>query len=211
MFSCYESASQSAIQIYRVEIPLSVTAAGYATFSSTSALDFTNVEDIHAYTATVSGDAINFKRVYKVPASTGLLLRSVNEGVVSTRVPLYDGATEDVTGNAFVAATTEIPSLDTTTPDGNYTNYILNKPSDGSIGFYKANGQKVGAGKAYLQVSSKLDTRAYIAFSFDDPETGIAQVETLPQQGVAYDLQGRRINAPKGGLYIINGKKVIVK
>lgn len=212
LFACYESASQSAIQIYRVEIPLSVSAAGYATFSSTSALDFTNVKNIYAYTATVNDDAISFTRVNKVPANTGLLLRSENEDAVSTRVPLYDGAANDVTDNAFVAATTEIPSLATTTTDGGFTNYILYKPSDGIIGFYKANGQKVGAGKAYLRVSSKqATTRAFIAFSFDDPETGVAQVETLPQQGVAYDLQGRRINAPKGGLYIINGKKVIVK
>ena len=191
--------------------PLSVSAAGYATFSSTSALDFTNVKNIYAYTATVSGDAISFTRVNKVPSNTGLLLRSVNENgdAVSTRVPLYYGATYDVTDNAFVAATEEIDHLPTT--DGGFTNYILNKPSDGIIGFYKANGQKVGAGKAYLHVSSELATRAYIAFSFDDPETGVAQIETLPQQGVAYDLQGRRINAPKGGLYIINGKKVIVK
>lgn len=197
--------------LYARVTPLSVSSAGYATFSSTTALDFTNVEDINAYTATVSGDAISFTRVNKVPANTGLLLRSVNEGAVSTRVPLYDGATYDVTDNAFVAATEEIDHLPTTTTDGKYTNYILYKPSDGIIGFYKANGQKVGAGKAYLQVSSEQATRAYIAFSFDDPETGIAQIETLPQQGVAYDLQGRRVNAPKGGLYIINGKKVIVK
>ena len=212
LFSCYKS-GQNPIQIYKVvtNSPLSVSAAGYATFSSTSALDFTNVEDINAYTATVSGNDISFKRVKKVRANTGLLLRSVNVdgGAVSTSVPSLTDAAEDVTGNAFVAATTEIASLNT--KDGDFTNYILNNGSSG-IGFYQANGKKVGAGKAYLRVSSKqATTRAFIAFSFDDPETGVAQVETLPQQGVAYDLQGRRVNAPKGGLYIINGKKVIVK
>ena len=215
LFSCYKS-GQKPIQIYKVvtNTPLSVSAAGYATFSSTTALDFTNVGDINAYTATVSGDSISFTRVNKVPANTGLLLRSVKGDPVSTSVPSLTDAADNVTGNAFVAVTTEIPSLPTTTTDGNsnYTNYILNKPSGGSIGFYQANGQKVGAGKAYLHVSSEqATTRAFIAFSFDDPETGVAQVETLPQQSVAYDLQGRRINAPKGGLYIINGKKVIVK
>lgn len=193
-------------------MPLSVSSAGYATFSSTSALDFTNVVDINAYTASVNGNTISFKRVKKVPAKTGLLLRSVNEGPVSTTVPSLTSATDDVTDNAFVAATEEIDHLPTTTTDGKYTNYILYKPSDGIIGFYQANNQRVGAGKAYLHVSSEqATTRAFIAFSFDDPETGIAQIETLPQQGVAYDLQGRRVNAPKGGLYIINGKKVIVK
>lgn len=196
--------------LYARVTPLSVSSAGYATFSSTTALDFTNVVDIHAYTATVNDTVISFTRVYKVPAETGLLLRSVKGGAVSTSVPSLTDDAEDVRDNAFVAATEDIDHLATT--DGDYTNYILNNGSSG-IGFYKANGQKVGAGKAYLRVSSssKLDTRAFIAFSFDDPETGIAQIETLPQQGVAYDLQGRRVNAPKGGLYIINGKKVIVK
>ena len=210
LFSCYSN-GQEDIQIYKVvtNTPLSVSAAGYATFSSTTALDFTDVEGICAYTATVENEAISFTRVNKVPANTGVLLRSVEGGAVEEAVPSLTDAAEDVTGNAFVAATEDIDHLATT--EGNYTNYILNNGSSG-IGFYKANDQKVGAGKAYLHVSSEqATTRAFIAFSFDDPETGIAQVETLPQQGVAYDLQGRRINAPKGGLYIINGKKVIVK
>ena len=211
LFSCYESASQESIQIYRQELRLSVSSAGYATFSSTSALDFTKVEDIYAYTATVIGNAINFQRVYKVPANTGLLLRSVNGGAVSTRVPLYDGANYDVTDNAFVAATTEIPSLDTTTQDGNYTNYILNKPSGGGIGFYKANGQKVGAGKAYLAVPKTAGVRGFISFDFSDPATGIATVGGNVIEGTAFDLQGRRVSTPKNGLYIINGKKMLVK
>ena len=39
---------------------------------------------------------------------------------------------------------------------------------------------------------------------------GVRQAVVLPAEGEApvYDLQGRRVSAPKNGLYIVNGRKV---
>ena len=42
-------------------------------------------------------------------------------------------------------------------------------------------------------------------------QTGIKQIETVKEDGNAYDLQGRRVENPTKGLYIVNGKKVMVK
>ena len=44
-----------------------------------------------------------------------------------------------------------------------------------------------------------------------DPTLGIANVNADNQKAVIYDLQGRRIAQPAKGLYIVNGKKVVVK
>ena len=45
----------------------------------------------------------------------------------------------------------------------------------------------------------------------DYSTVGINSAKAAAQGGVCYDLQGRRVAAPAKGLYIVNGKKVLVK
>ena len=45
----------------------------------------------------------------------------------------------------------------------------------------------------------------------DDPPTDVFEIDMISGNGVYYDLQGRRIKTPSKGLYIVNGKKVIVR
>jgi len=53
---------------------------------------------------------------------------------------------------------------------------------------------------------------ARIALSFDDETTGIATVENASVLNENYyNLNGQRIVAPQKGLYIVNGKKVVIK
>jgi hypothetical protein len=113
-----------------------------------------------------------------------------------------------VSENALVAVDAEIAQLAT---DGdNCVNYILNKVN-GNLGFYKANNQKVAAGKAYLQVPATA-ARGSFAISFDNETTGIATVENASVLNENYyNLNGQRIAAPQKGLYIVNGKKVVIK
>lgn len=187
---------------------VSVSSAKYATFSSTNSINFTEEDNVYAYIAkaTANGEEITFERTYKVPANTGVLLYSEN-GAVSLSMPILLGNPSDVTGNLFVAATEEIASLQS--ESDNKVNYILNNGGQG-IGFYKAAGQKVGAGKAYLAVPGSTNIRGFISFDFSDPTTGVAVVKNELQGEAAYDMQGRRVNTPKNGLYIINGKKVLL-
>lgn len=58
-------------------VAVAVGNLGLSTFCCTSAVDFTGVDAIEAYWATVTADGkITFNRIYKVPANTGLLLRN---------------------------------------------------------------------------------------------------------------------------------------
>ena len=73
----------------------------------------------------------------------------------------------------------------------------------------------IGANRAWLNVRggqvptlSESESENGVKLFFSDTATGISAVKAQ-QQGVAYDLTGRRVNAVKGGLYIVNGKKVI--
>ena len=73
-----------------------------------------------------------------------------------------------------------------------------------------------GANRAWLdlsQVSSASGVKGDIRLSFDDV-TGISSVSSdiqSLQNNVLYDLSGRQVKNPARGLYILNGKKVIIK
>ena len=74
----------------------------------------------------------------------------------------------------------------------------------------------VGANKAYIDKTKIVNKggEAKVFIDFDEPEaTGIdavATAETL-KGGKFYDLSGREVANPTRGLYIVNGKKVLIK
>ena len=65
------------------------------------------------------------------------------------------------------------------------------------------------AGKAYLPIAKSVGAGSKITFMFD--ATGINQYKTIQTNGVFYDLQGRSVDNPQKGVYIRNGKKVVIK
>lgn len=92
--------------------------------------------------------------------------------------------------------------------DADGSTYVLNKGNQG-VGFYKlASGKKVGVGKAYLV--GPASAREFFGF---DEATAIESVTPtiFEGEGACYDLQGRRVAQPTKGLYIVNGKKVVIK
>lgn len=76
---------------------------------------------------------------------------------------------------------------------------------------------KVGANKAYIdknQIVNKGGGAAKAFIDFDELEaTGIDAVDTAKtlKGGKFYDLSGREVANPTRGLYIVNGKKVLIK
>ena len=91
--------------------------------------------------------------------------------------------------------------------------YVLNNGSNG-LGFYrlKASGT-IGANKAYLTYTAPSSAPSYNFLGFNQETTGIESPLQLDQteSGTVYDLQGRRVEHPTKGLYIVNGHKVIIK
>ena len=91
--------------------------------------------------------------------------------------------------------------------------YVLANKSKG-VGFYRWTGGDLGAGRVYLPVGAAVaGAHEYCGFSVDDDETsGIQSIDdTKTNVGPFYDLQGRRVDNPTKGIYIVNGKKVIIK
>ena len=199
------------------KIPVAAGPYGMATFSSSScALDFTDITTVKAYTITAAnkttGELTKSQVTGKVKSGTGLYIEGNPDASEYVPVTTYDTAAE---GNMLVAGTgVSIPQT-----DGTNTNFILtvNKKGGGTADtprFYKVNGTSgntVPAGKAYLQIPTASASREF--FWFDDDPAGVEAVASDKQavEGQAYNLAGQRVAQPTRGLYIVNGKKVILK
>ena len=179
--------------------PITISSAGYATYCSSYPLDFTGITTLTAYTATKDVDGVKFNKVEgKVPANTGLLVSGE-----TTDVPVCTSA--DPVDNLLVGVTTE------TVKDAN-TIFVLMNGSKG-IGFYKnANDFTLRANSAYLPAEAVETAGARTFIGFDDDTTGIAEMNTQKEDVKRmFDLQGRKVTKAAKGLYIVDGRKVVVK
>ena len=187
-------------------LPVTITAAKYATFYAPVAVEVP--EGVTAYTATV--DAANNKVILNevdgvIPANTGVVLYS--ETAATYNFTITDDV-EAIEGNALrgSAAATYY------TTAGTY--YALGFV-EGEVGFYrdefKNNRFQNNSHKAYLYVEGTQNTASY-SFRFEGGTTGIENVEVENEVEAIYDLTGRRVEAITApGIYIVGGKKVLVK
>jgi len=99
--------------------------------------------------------------------------------------------------------------------ESSYYYYKLAKGSKG-LGWYwgAADGGVFtnAAHKAYLCLSQTTEARGFVSL-FDDETTGVVDVRNKTEEasGTYFDLRGRRVDQPTKGLYIVNGKKVVIK
>ena len=87
--------------------------------------------------------------------------------------------------------------------------FVLNNGT-GGVGFYRlATGKTLGVGKAYLTYSGSLAPE-FLGFG-ETTSIDATLVNSEKVNSVVYDLQGRKVAQPTKGLYIVNGKKVVIK
>lgn len=186
----------------------------FATFSSDKAVKFV---DATVYAVDVNDDRLILTEVEskQVPANTGVLLKSAGTEATYSVI----GSAPAIENNLLCASVEE---GQTTAADGTTEGYSFFKLSynqageNEKLGFYwaKENGAPFvsKAGLAYLAVKT-ADAAAVKGFSLFDMETGISKVtgSAAAGNGVIYDLQGHRVGRAVRGLYIVNGRKVMVK
>ncbi len=187
---------------------LHVTGAGYATLF----LDFATVipTGVKAYAVTeVHNGYVSLTQIEGIlPANTGVIIEASEKD--------YDYDFVAASENGSVISDNKLlgTTIDT---DIDVEAYVLGM-IDGEVGLYKA--QMAGgvflnnANKAYLPASlvPAAQGAKALKFRFDDQTTGINGVATGKKPEVIFDLYGRKVNnATAPGLYIINGKKVMVK
>ncbi len=148
-----------------------------------------------------------------IPAQTGVVVKyNTESNVVYAPEITSQGTTTAVSGN-LLKGTTKRTLIN---KDANKAYYALGLV-EGEVGFYNAaNGENTtefynNAFKAYLEMPASQGTAAFYGFDWNGT-TGVEDVEVENTVKVIYDLTGRRveeITAP--GIYIVNGKKVLVK
>ena len=140
-----------------------------------------------------------------LPANQGVILIGSNEDAAAI-VPATTEKVATITGNVFKNSATGDVTMGA-------NDYILAKGEQG-IGIYKAqSGTKLKAGKAYLSFENAQQAKSFV-MQFGGTPTGIENtlLGTPNAHDAIYDLSGRRVNTiTKGGLYIVNGKKVFIK
>ena len=214
-FRYYASDKQQNIQLYKYVAPVAptnidiyVSEAGYATYASNFDLDFTSVANLKAYIAKKEESTVKLYEITKVPKNTGILLCATDGGGKKYTVDVATGDMDTTTGNLFVRGTGAAVA---TSGGGDFKNYILNVVNN-KLGFYQANGNTVATNRAYLHTDVAAPAGA-IELMFDDEETtGIANVSVKNTTSSEYfNLAGQRVAQPTKGLYIVNGKKVVIK
>ena len=195
------------VYLYRNTIPATITStSGFATLFTPCALNFATLSsELKAYTATVSENTVTLTPVEDVPANTGVVLKG---DVKTHNVPVI--ASSSTAKGSLSGSTTAATSYDAI--DG-YDLYMLALDGEGKAQFTKVTSGSIAAGKAYLPIATG-DAARELTVVFDEGETtGISAMHNSEciMHNEYFDLQGRRVAQPTKGLYIVNGKKVVIK
>ena len=218
-----DKGKDGALNIYGIQVGLSsnttsISTYGFAAFSSTSALDFTNVTDCNAYYAdSYAGSTLHLTKVEGVvPANFGLLLCATKGKTTPVCIPVATAEqVEDCSlkssYNAFIAT-----SNVTYTPTFSTDAFALGV-KNGNAGFYYVGaGVTIPQNRMYLPAPKVAGAKSVILdFGGIDP-TGIVSVSddaatSAPSQRPATDLLGRPCPNPMPGQMYIKDGKVRVK
>ena len=195
---------------------------GYTTFASSGPL---NIDGMTASTGTVKAYYVTASDVKSssvaltevtgnVAAGTGLILEGTAGATIT--IPVVASGTDYTATNMLVGCTT---NTDITTSTANYGNfYVLSATAAAfkNIGAWVlANSTlTIPAGKAYLDTTNAgVVGASSLTFDLGGEATGIADVRGKMEdvRSDFFDLQGRKVAQPTKGLYIVNGRKVVIK
>jgi len=189
--------------------------AYWATFYSGIA-NYQAPEGTRVYKVNFDGSSITMTEIEDriVTKGQGVVLKNNSTGnlaavnIVMTKTD--NESSDDYSGNSLKGTGVAISN------PGNA--YVLNYKSSEGVGFYRLSSTgTILANRAYLTsgatVAGATAAAAREFFAFDAAITGIDNVNAQDSEDdvKTFDLQGRRVTNPAKGVYIVNGKKVIMK
>ena len=197
--------------------PVKIGATGFTTFSSPWALDLSSLPSgLKAYYITESGATEEAGKVKltqlteAVAANTGLLIKGTAGNVYE--IPTTTSGT-DLSSTNLLTAVGPLESLLSISSD----KYVLvNNGGKAEFQNLAENSATIPGGKSYLDLTGiTLPSSARLSISFDDGDTPtgirIQENNVSAPDNTLYNLYGQKVEKTGRGIYIINGKKVILK
>ncbi len=195
---------------------------GYATYSNAkpytvegATANFVTIPNRYAVLVPQDADAI-------LPAMTGagknagVILSGAGEVIINAVAKGAEATATRIDENLLAGSGNYPYGISTQFADNDpYTAYIFAQPEGKELGFYIADlnaGADLPAHKAFLAVPKGADAREFIGFEPGET-TSIADNNrvTITNNGEVYNLNGQRVAQPTKGLYIVNGRKFVVK
>ena len=180
----------------------------WTTFTSAYNLDFSGVKGLTAYTAKYekANDAVALTQVKRVKAHTGLILKGEAGNTYTLPILASNEAKLDAVDNQLIGC------VDALWSTGRENDYFLH---DGEFVKSTNNGW-VLPGKSYLYINGGRDNSASarpLRFYVDNTSTAIDGITNNPvvKDDAYYNLQGVKVQRPQHGVFIHNGKKVVLK
>ncbi len=187
-------------------------------YCGVSGLTFDDETNACAYTATVSGTTITLHKLGRViPTGTAVIIVSEDEYI---DLKISTAEAENTVGNNLhgVDMPTALSKVKKSL-DADAILVLSNK--GGNFGFHELATTNVPARKAFLAINDPSGAREFTMVFEDatgiksiDHETFLDEPSGKAERNIehsVYDLQGRRVSQPTNGLYIVNGKKVVIK
>ncbi|MCH5306474.1 MAG: hypothetical protein J1E37_00235 [Prevotella sp.] len=179
---------------------------GLASYTTTSALDFSESEAKAYIVTSTSETSATLTEVTKVPANTGIIVMGTKGETITVPFIEVDDDLDDVSENKLEAVLTDKKVEDNEA-------YALSK-TDGKFHPVQE-GVTIPAGKAYLPANLFTSNAREISLIIGDAEGGTTGISAVVNKETAnnvfYNLAGQRVAQPTKGLYIVNGKKVMIK
>ena len=211
--STWTGASQS------VKLSISNSTVNFKTISVTYTNEFTKAVESYGWATYVAPTAVSFAAgdAYVVTAASvsgGLTVKGVTSVPTGTPVLLQGEGTKNITVVASASApeTNLLSVCDGTIAAGKYA-YVLAKDGAGAAFMQWTGEASVLNGRAVLLLDEAIATARQIFVRGLNEADGISDIsrENMNNNHEVYDLQGRRVAQPTKGLFIVNGKKMMVK
>lgn len=213
----------SAFNLFASNLPIYTTDAKYVRESVganqyfTVALPFAGntPENFSAYTAGVASANVTFTKVAsgEMAKANPYVIHNVNESeadfiVTATDVNAVLDFTETKPDNSCMESVFTIQNTSSLTTD---IYALMADPNDaGKVVFHAAKGVTLIPFRAIFRGSSLATARA-IFLDGETTKIGAIDVDGKIETGAIYNLAGQRVQNPTKGIYIINGKKVVLK
>ena len=180
----------------------------WTTFTSAYNLDFSGVEGLTAYTAKYdkANDAVALTQVKKVPAHTGLILKCEADNTYTLPILASDEAKFDAVDNQLIGCVDALWSTGRNQDYFLYNGEFVKSKNDGWV----------LPGKSYLFINGGRDnsvSASPLRFYVGNTSTAIDGITNNPvvKDDAYYNLQGVKVQRPQHGVFIHNGKKVVLK